>query len=165
MPANSEWKCVLVPMVRVLINDIDETTYDNPRLEKVIIVAAQLLKPEFDFATTYTSNIRTQTISPDPVDNNDDAFINFVSMKSALLILEGELKNLASGAIKVQDGPASIDMSGAYNATKDAYEKLLDAFNRAKLAYTLGNVSEIKAIFSAYASPYTSNFCPSIQYG
>lgn len=158
-----EWKCVIVPFVRVLINDIDSSTYEDSRIQTIVIVASQLLKLEFEFANVYTSNIRTQTINPDPVD--DDAFVNFVSMKTALLILEGELKNAASGAIKIQDGPALIDMSGAYSSTKDLYDKLLNDFEKAKTAYFLGNLSEIKAIFSAYQSPYTQSSYPSIQFG
>ena len=158
-----EWKCVVTPFVRVLINDLDGITYDDNRIQKVIVIAAQLLKIEFDFANTYTSNIRTQTITPDPVD--DDAFINFVSMKTALLILQGELKNVASGAIKIQDGPAQIDMSGAYTSTKDLYDKLLNDFEKAKTAYFLGNLSEVKVIFSAYQSPYTESSYPSVQFG
>ena len=86
-------------------------------------------------------------------------------MKTALLILQGELKNVASGAIKIQDGPAQIDMSGAYTSTKDLYDKLLNDFEKAKTAYFLGNLSEVKVIFSAYQSPYTESSYPSVQFG
>lgn len=160
----TEWKCVMTPMVRALINDLSTSqTYDDGRIHQLIVISAQLMKLEIDFAVVYTSNMRTLTISPDPVDNSDDAFINLVSMKAACLILEGELKNLAAGNIKVQDGPVTIDMAGSFIASKTLYDRLCEDLNKAKLAYVLGNMNEMKVIFSAYQSYYTNS--PSIQFG
>ncbi len=147
----AEWQCVLVPIVRTLISDLDmDPTYDDARINKLILTAAQLIKPEVDFATTYTISIHKQTITPDPVSNNDDIFIGLVSMKAALYILAGEVKEASANSIKIVDAGATIDMTNSYTAKKDLYKQMLDDYNRAKLAYSIGNLGAFRAILTPY---------------
>jgi hypothetical protein len=159
------WQDVLPLIVRSIINDLDEDnpTYTDERLQQLILTSAQLIKPEIDFNLVYTISMANASITPDPVSNQDDGFINLVSMKTAVLILGGELKNLAAGSVRVSDASAQIDMTGAYTATKDLYDKLLKDYDKARIAYVLGNMNEIKAILTPYTVPY--NVYPSVMFG
>lgn len=161
--AESTWQQQMTIVVRSLINDLDSSTYDDGRIQQMIVVSSQLLKTEIDFLNTYTINIAQISISPDPVDNLDDGFITLVSMKAAILILLGELKLLAGNNVRVQDASASIDMTQSYVASKNLYDQLCKDFDKAKISYVLGNLNEIKAILSPYTVPY--NIYPSIQFG
>jgi hypothetical protein len=165
MTTNAQtWDEIMVLIVRGLINDLTSTyTYDDEKIQQLLLTCAQLIKPEIDFNNIYTIDIGNMTLSPDPIGTYDDGFINLVSMKTACLILQGELKNLAGGAVRVIDGPSQIDMSGAFTATKSLYDQLVQDYNRAKLAYVLGNVSELKVVFSAYSLYYSNG--STIEFG
>lgn len=161
----TDWTAIIPLIVRALINDLSTPyTYDEERLQQLIVTCAQLVKLEIDFNLTYTIDIPNMSISPDPASSNDDGFINLISMKTACLVLQGELKNLATGNVRVQDGPSSIDMTGAYTATKNLYDQLCKDYDKARLAYVLGNVSELKVIFSAYQLGYNYSG-PGIYFG
>lgn len=158
----AEWQCKMTLLVRALINDLTEPyTYADSKLEQLIIACAQLIKKEIDFDYTYTINITEQTISPDP--SSDDAFLNLVSMKTACLVLAGEVKTFAGSSMRVSDAGASIDLSDAYKNTKDLYDQLCKDFEKAKIAHALGNVSGIKAILTPYTVKY--NTSPNIIFG
>ena len=43
------WQTTMVKIVRHLVDDVAETTYDDGRLEETVAVAAQLLLNEIDF--------------------------------------------------------------------------------------------------------------------
>lgn len=161
-----EWKCTLTQVVRCLINDLDNDnlTYTDEKIQQLIVCSAQLIKLEVDFNNSYTISVVGVSISPDPVTSPpDDGFITLVSLKTACLITGGELKSIANGAVRVQDGPSQIDMTGAYTASKDLYDKLCRDYDKAKIAYTLGNLNEIKAVLTPYTVPY--NVYPQIQFG
>lgn len=110
------WQDDMVAVLRVLINDLDETnyTYSDERLETVLITSAMQVKGESSFLQTYTVNIANETISPDPTlsDTLDDAFTNLVTLKAACIIERGSVAQSASQAIAVKDGTSSIDLRG-----------------------------------------------------
>ena len=62
------WKNDVTKMVRVLINDLDETTYTDARIEEVAIVSAYSVYSSISFENTYTITLSTETIAPDPTD-------------------------------------------------------------------------------------------------
>lgn len=146
------WKNEITQIVRVLINDFDETSYqyDGTKIETLIATAAQLLQRELDFDTIYTITVMPISISPDPttISPRDDIFINMVSLKAACLVLGAEVKTLAAQSFKVQDASATIDVKGAYEAMKDLYDKYCDDLARAKTYYLAGNLNAIKAIIT-----------------
>jgi hypothetical protein len=114
------WQNEMVRIVRFLINDINSASYEDCRLEETILVAAQLQMDAIDFNNTYSVDVDSLTMSPDPTETNpkDNWFINIVCLQAACIILGSEAKTLAAQAFKVKDGPSSIEMGGAYEATK-----------------------------------------------
>lgn len=148
------WRTEMVRIVRALINDLsDPYTYCDSRVEELIVIAAQLTKNEVDFATTYTINIGTMSISPDPTTDRDDAFISLVSLKAACLILSGEAKLASANNVKIVDAGAQVDFSGAADTASKIASTACKNYEQGKLAYMLGNLNGIKAILTPYTSP------------
>jgi hypothetical protein len=160
---SDSWQDKTTIMVRSLINDLSESpTYEDNKIQQLFVVSAQLLKKEVEFANTYTIDVVGISITPDPSD--DDAFVTLISLKTACLIIAGELKVLANNSIKVSDAGASIDMTQSYTASRNLYEQLCKDFEKAKMAYVLGNLNLLKAIITPYATMYHNQY-PSVVFG
>jgi hypothetical protein len=146
------WQNEIVRMVRFLINDIDATSYSDDRLEETVLVSAQLLISGVDFDNTYTVDVDTLTLSPDPttLTTKDNNFINLLAIKTACIILGSEAKTLAAQSYRIKDGPSSIDISMAYQATKQLYTDLCDKLDKMILDYKAGNSVAGQAIITPY---------------
>lgn len=144
------WQNEIVRVVRFLIDDIDCSTYTDDRLEETVIVAAQLSQLEIDYDTTYSIDVDELTISPDPTSPRDDSFINLVSMKAACIILSAEAKAATGQAVKVTDGPSTIDMTLVYKAKQERAKDVCDAYKQAVLQYQAGTRSVGEAIIGPY---------------
>lgn len=168
------WQGEMITMVRTLVSDVDPTnyTYSNERLETSILVAAQIVLTEIDFENVYTVDVEQCYLSPDPTDpatglvtaNKDDAFINLVSLKTACIIMGSEMKTQALNAVRVTDGPSSIDYTAVAGHIRFLYEFSCKAYEEYKFNYAAGNNAVGKAILSPYspgsqvAYSYNMNF-------
>lgn len=134
------WETELVEMVRILIDDASDTpTYSDERIERAIIVGAYQLVQEVSFDATYTVSIRPATITPDPTNEPVDAlFVNLWSLKTACLMLQGEVRKYSLQSLQVTDGPSSISTAGRVNAIKSLYDSLCAKFDAAKIRYMTG---------------------------
>ena len=155
------WYNELVLILRHLIDDLDSSseTYDDDRLEEVLIVAAQLMTTQVDFDNSYTIDVDLHSISPDPTSagNKDDDFINLTCIKAACIILTGEAKSLAAQSYTIKDGPSSISVKGAYDATKNLLDQMKLYLALAIQHYKAGNSVAGKAILTPYTSSYVSD--------
>ena len=147
------WQTETVESIRVAIGDLSASpTYSDARLERVAVSAAALVVIDVDFNTSYTVNITSQSISPDPtsLDPKDLAFIMLVALKSAVLIAKGEMKlGAASGGIIIKDGPSSVDTSNYYMALSGMYRQFLDDYEFLKLNYKyVRSVMNAQAVLS-----------------
>lgn len=150
----NKWQDVIVQLVRLILQDVGTSpTYDDGRLEDVAIGAAHLVLSEITFNYTYSINLVAGTITPDPVDNSDTSFINMVSYKAALMILNSELKTAASKGLLVKDGPSILDTRQFFTSQKSRYELMLKEYDKVKLAIKMGDLNAGVAILS----PYTTN--------
>ena len=155
------WQGEMTTIVRQLIYDVDPAnyTYSADRLETTILVAAQLVSTEIDFEKTYVIDVEQCTLSPDPTDptqavadaNKDDGFINLVSLKASCIIMGSEMKTQALNAVRVSDGPSSIDMTAVAGYIKYLYEHSCSQYEEYKFNYAAGNNAVGKAILSPYA--------------
>lgn len=118
------WQTHTLKMVRHVINDVDETNYkySDARINSTISVAAQLVVLELDFKYVYTVDLDTETISPDPLDDNP--FMNLAVLKAACIIIGGEVKTEAANAIAIKDGPSAIDLRGVSSTLLALYKDL-----------------------------------------
>jgi hypothetical protein len=146
------WQTEIVTIVRHMINDIDAAVYNDERIQETIIVSTTLLLPRVDFSHDYSADVDLLSLSPDPtqVTPKDNDFIRLVSLQTASFILNCEVKTMALQAIKIVDGPSTVDVTGAYKALKelaDKYQKDLDA---AVMDYQAGNSVGAGAVMTPY---------------
>ena len=113
----------LVLMLRALINDLDSETYADNRLEQLIAIAAKLVNQ--DVEGSYTIDIMSPDITPDPVDVPDDIFSNLTVVKAACLIVHNNLRvKAALAGLSASAGPANLSVGGAhFSAFKDIIDK------------------------------------------
>ena len=149
------WQGQISTMVRYLINDTDPAsyTYSAKRLETTILVAAQLLTTETDLNNVYAINLEQCTLSPDPTDagTKDDDFIALASLKSACIILGGEIKKESSNAISIKDGPSAIDLRGVAGTLTGLYKDICAKYDKLLLDYKAGNSIAGHAILGPYS--------------
>ena len=67
------WQNEMTLIVRHLVNDLDSSnyTFTDDRLEESVLVSAQLASLEIDFESTYTIDVDSLTLSPDPTTSSD----------------------------------------------------------------------------------------------
>lgn len=149
------WQGQMSTMVRHLISDVDPAnyTYSAHRLETAILVSAQIVTSQTDFTQAYTINVEQCGLSPDPTDSDtqDDDFITLVSLKTACIILGGEIKKESSNAIAIKDGPSSIDLRGVTSTLSILYKDLCEKYDQAMLDFRAGNSISGHAILSPYS--------------
>lgn len=149
------WQGQISTMVRHLINDVDPASYkySAKRLETTVLVAAQLLSTETDLAQPYSINVEQCQLSPDPTDDGtkDDDFIALVSLKTACIVLGGEVKSESGNAISIKDGPSAIDLRGVATTLTMLYKDLCAKYEQLLLDYQAGNSLSGKAVLGPYS--------------
>lgn len=150
------WNTEISTIVRYLVNDTDTSSpsYPDERIEQTILVAAQLVSTEIDFEQVYTINVERCSISPDPTEpsSKDDGFINLISLKAACIIIGAEYKTHSLSAVRVSDGPSSIDMGGVATNFKSLYADMCERYEKTKLNFATTNNNVGEAILSPYGS-------------
>lgn len=149
------WQGQMGTVVRYLINDVDPSNYSfsNERIETTILVAAQLQLMSVDFPNTYTINVESCVLSPDPTDSDtyDTAFITLTCLKSACIIIGSEIRSESGNAIAIKDGPSSIDLRGVTGTLTVLYKDLCEKYEHNLLEYRAGNAVAGHAILGPYS--------------
>jgi len=149
------WQGQISTMVRYLISDVDPSNYKYTakRLETTILVASHLLTTQTDLRQEYSINLESCTLSPDPTDQEtkDNDFIALVSLKSACIIIGGEIKSESGNAISVKDGPSSIDLRGVTGTLTILYKDLCSKYDQLLLDYKAGNSLAGHAVLGPYS--------------
>ena len=135
------WSDVMVKIMRAIINDWSQPyTYTDARLTELIVVSAQLTQGDISFVNTYTIDVMGNTITPDPIVNGDDSFVNLVSLKAACLVDQGAFRTeLGRAGVKIVSDGHQIDTT----KRADGYSLLLEqgacqAYKKAKWEYEIG---------------------------
>lgn len=141
------WQGEMVLILRHLIDDIDGATYSKSRLEESLLISAQLVRTQIDLPQTYTIDVDSLILSPDPTsDTRDEVFINLVCLKTACIILRNEAKVKGNEAVSMSDGPSSINTQARYKAAKEMADEACDNYEQAKIEYMTGSGSPGKAV-------------------
>lgn len=156
------WPDVTIKMLRILINDMDDTNYEfsDDRLMDTLVVGAQFVNQEIDFSTTYTVNVPLVTISPDPTTGTiDDAFTNFMVLKSACFMDLSTFRTKAALAgLKAKCGPMVLETVEHMRGFKELLTVgPCAAYATLKKGWIFDNSYAIKAIMSPFVS---NNFDP-----
>lgn len=149
------WQGQMSTVVRYLINDTDASSYTfaPKRIETSILVAAQLTIMNVDFGNTYTINVETCSLSPDPTDTGtrDEAFIALICLRAACIIVGSEIRKESGNAISIKDGPSAIDLRGVTQILVVLYKDLCDKYEHSMLEYRAGNSVAGHAILGPYS--------------
>lgn len=148
----ASWKNSSLKILRAMISDLDETAYiyTDDRLLSLLIISAASNSLEIDFSSTYTVNVCTTTITPEP----DIQFIILMVLKALCIVREGEYKTASSSAISFKDGPSSIDSRDKAIHYKNLMDKACANLDRARLSYQFGDGSVGQAIIGPYTAGY-----------
>lgn len=148
----TRWQVELTTIVRNIINDIDEDpTYSENKLQELIVVAAQLIKNDIDFANAYALDVTEVSIIPDPTTpTRDNLFINLTCLKTAILVLSAEAKTAASQSLRVTDAFSTVDMTSSYKSLKDLLDMLKDDYLNAVVQAKIGDLDNVMAILTPY---------------
>jgi hypothetical protein len=108
------WQIEIPIMVRVLINDLsDAPTYSDERLLQTIAVAAKYVQFDVVLDRSYTVDVVSSSLSPDPTLEDDSIFISLLALKTACLIDQSTLRTRAAlEGIRAALGPASLSVAG-----------------------------------------------------
>jgi len=139
-------------ILRVLINDVLGNLYSDSDLNRIIVVAAGLVKREISVDTVYTLDYNSFLISPEPI---DEVFMNFTALKAAIILLRGELKDISTNSFKITDGPSTIDTTSRYSSSRGVLDDLLEQYALDKVSYSINNsIGGYRAIIT---TPTTQN--------
>ena len=149
------WQGQMSTVVRHLINDVDPSayTFSADRMETSILVAAQLIIMNVDFGNTYSINVETGYLDPDPTDagTRDEAFISLVCLRAACIIVGSEIRKESGKAISIKDGPSAIDLRGVTQTLAILYKDLCDKYEHSMLEYRAGNSVTGQSILGPYS--------------
>lgn len=150
------WQGQMTTIVRHLINDTNPASYTftDARLETTVLVASQLVTSQTDFINNYEINVEGCKLSPDPTDTEtkDNDFIALVSLKSACIVLGGDIRSESGNAISIKDGPSAIDLRGVTQTLTLLYKDMCEKYENMLFAYESGESSiNGQAILSPYS--------------
>lgn len=145
------WDTEVIEIVRFYIGDVDEPQkYTDARIKKAAIISASILIQEIPFTNNYTIDIAAETITPDPTttDPKDTDFINLLAMKTACLIIQGELKLYATSSMRVVDGPSSIDLASIFTNLQKLNDNMCRMYEKNKNMYIIGQSGYGRVVLS-----------------
>lgn len=151
------WQTEAVEILRALIDDMDDDnpTFDDDRLERLLMVAAFQVNNTFTFENDYTVDISEQSISPDPTEptTREPAFVNLMCLKAACIIERGKAMTATDKAIAGKEFYSSVDLRGVAAAKKALLDKggYCVAYNEESDAFLVDGMSQLGA---AIMSPF-----------
>jgi len=151
------WVEDLVIMLRAEIGDLDATSYSDSRLRQVLVYAAYNVRQSARFPNSYTVDVTSLTISPDPVTNNDYDFSILTVYKAACIILTGEAKEKGGKGVMIKDGPSTFDNRDSGKNLMSLMKTACDMYNTLLYNYQLvgGENSDMSSVGQAILSPYS----------
>ena len=145
------WNIDLVLMIRSLIGDLDRAKYTDERLKQVLVVGAYNVINDADFSNTYTVDVASVSISPDPISENDTDFSTLTVYKAACILLGSEVKTEAANAISIKDGPSAIDLRGVTQNLSIMYNDLCAKYDHLLKTYQYNNTLVGQAVLGPYS--------------
>ena len=145
------WKIDLVVMLRSLIGDLDNAKFADERLKQILVFGAYNVVHDAEFSTTYTVDVGSVSISPDPVSGNDTDFTTLTVYKSACILLGSEVKTEAANAISIKDGPSSIDLRGVTQNLNIMYKDFCAKYDQLLKTYQYNNTLVGQAVLGPYS--------------
>jgi hypothetical protein len=144
------WDTDAVQTVRYIIGDVDTPQkYTDARLKTACVISANLINNDITLNNTYTVSVSGETITPDPTsDPADLKFIDMITTRASILILQGELKIYANNSVKIVDGPSSIDIANVFANTQKLLSDLSQSYAMMKNLYHMNGTNYGKSVMT-----------------
>ena len=147
------WNIEMPIIVRTLINDLsDSPTYSDERLLQTIVVAAKYVQFDVVLDHSYEIDVINQIITPDPTIDDDNIFIDLISLKAACIIDQSNFRTKAVlEGLRASLGSASLTVNNNLAGWKEIlnhgpcalYDGLVEHWD-------VANASAIRAILSPF---------------
>ena len=137
------WQSDSTFVLRIMIGDITEPqTYTDDTLENFVLVAAKRIVGSLRLGDSYTVNINSASIQPDPTTQGigGESVMNLIELYSRIIILEGEAKRAANQAIAIKDGPSAIDLKEVAKSKLALLKQAKEDYENAILDFWLKGV-------------------------
>jgi hypothetical protein len=146
----------LVTSLRYYTGDIAEPyTYTDVVLNQFIVLAAVAVTSEITIMpTSYTIDIGTSTITPDPTSSESNIGLsNLFVLKAAVILSMSEArKDMAKYGVRIKDDLTSYDGTAALKGKQDVMKMYVDNYEKAKWEWEMGNKFAGRAILGPYES-------------
>jgi len=118
------WQTTLTKVVRNIINDSDAADFSDDKIQESIVIAGLLAQQDFDFTTTYTFDLESTDISPDPAASStfDSSAITLFCLRASCLLSANKYQNVIGDAIRVRDGDSEIDTTRNLQAQSEIFK-------------------------------------------
>jgi hypothetical protein len=163
----------MVTSLRLYIGDVSSpNVYSDATLTQFIILAAQQTLGELTVVpNTFTIDITTSTIDPNPsADGSNQGLASLFILKAAVIIAMSEMrKDVAKFGVRIKDDLTSYDGTAALKGRQDAVKMFIENFEKTKWDWERGNKYAGRAILGPYESAdlgyTTTNFTYYPEYG
>lgn len=149
------WQTDMTTIVRYLISDVDSSNYKfiDSRIQTTILVAATFVTNDLNFNNDYTIDLSATTLSPDPTDSatKEGNFITLTCLKTACIMIGGEIRLESGNAISIKDGPSAVDLRGVSTTLALLHKDLCAKYDNAVLDYAAGKSIAGHAILGPYS--------------
>lgn len=119
------WQSYLTIMIKSYLGDLGNTnSYTEDKIRQSAVVSAIMVNADFPFLTSYTYNLESLDIVPDPCDNAtfDLVFIALITLKAACLLQQDAFQGSILSGLHVKDGDSLVDTTEQYKG----YQVLLN---------------------------------------
>jgi len=147
------WAAESVSILRLVIGDFEPPyEYADDRLMKLLLASAQLMQSELKFSQSYTIDVNTLLLTPDPVviDTRDDGFINLMVLKAACLLAGSGIIKGANQSIDIQSNKDRINLTKKLDGVIATIKNFCDAYTTAKWQYQNSAGTPGQAIIGPY---------------
>lgn len=149
------WQTDMTTIIRYLISDVDSSNYKftDSRIQTAALVAATFVNNALNFDNDYSIDLSAVTLSPDPTDasSKDSNFVTLTCLKTACIIIGGEIRLESGNAISIKDGPSAVDLRGVSSTLVILHKDLCAKYDNAVLDYAAGRSIAGHAVLGPYS--------------
>lgn len=149
------WQTDMTTIIRYLISDVDSSNYkfSDSRIQTTALVAATFVNNDLNFSNDYTIDLSASTLSPDPTDSatEESSFVTLTCLKTACIMIGGEIRLESGNAISIKDGPSAVDLRGVSSTLSMLHKDLCAKYDNAVLDYSAGKSIAGQAILGPYS--------------
>lgn len=135
------WDDDMPLLLRVMTQDLSSApTYTDEGLVQLLLTAGMMVQLQGAFAVPYTISISNETLSPDPTKLSppDNAFIMLTVLRSSLVLVAAEIKQMVNQGIEIRDGTSMLKLQRDYQSLQEMQRVYQDQYDEALYAWKTG---------------------------